>query len=199
VRIFRARENVVPSAGLERDQWVEDVCCRMASGNERSFEEFFAVYADRVFRLCLVLTHGNEHLSREILQMVMIRAARTVPICATEKKLWAWLSTVARNCFINHLRQEQKESIRMASRMYELESESLGSDSELFEALERSLEELDAGERSLIEAIYEKEMSHKMVAELWKSTPKSVENRIARLRRHLRDAILNKLKCYALF
>jgi RNA polymerase sigma-70 factor, ECF subfamily len=199
VRIFRSDNSAPPPAGPERDQWVANLCDRMAEGNEEAFEQFFRTYADRLYRLSITLTRGNEDLSRELVQSAIIRCARKTPHCVSEQKLWAWLSQVVRNSFIDHLRLGQNQSFDAVSLTDEWEGRSPDADAEMMQALNESVEELASEERWLIECLYEKRMSHAAVAELRKTTPKAVENRIGRLRCTLREAILKKLKSYALF
>ncbi|MGV3771900.1 MAG: RNA polymerase sigma factor [Verrucomicrobiales bacterium] len=200
MRIFRANDiGELAPIGIERDRWVECLSARLQIGDESAFRDFFEAYADRLFRFCIVLTRGNEDLSRDLLQQSMIKCARGMPRFSSERSLWAWLSKVARNGYIDHLRRESGRSFQAEWVATTLETESDDKETELMEALQSTLEELPSEEQRLLNAIYEQRLSHKKVAELANTTPKAVENKLCRLRSKLRQAIMNKLKAYAIF
>lgn len=188
------------SNSAQGDDWTSRVTVRIQSGSDAAFREFFEHYCDRLFRLFLSLTRGNEDLSRELLQRVFLKCARGMPLFQAEKKLWAWLSAVGRNCLIDHLRHDQARPFETELQIQDLERAAENdASSELISALEESLRELEPSDQKLIEAIYFEDQSQKKVAEESGVTSKAVESKLARLRRKLRSAILNKLQTYAFF
>src|SRR5262245_15770184 len=118
----------------------------IANGDEAAFREFYECYCDRLFRYLLVLTRGNEDLSRDLLQATMMQVVRNHREFRDEFHLWNWLAVIARNRFIDALRRIQRAPqliLLLPDEASELPTASLDeSDAALFDALDRCLMEL---------------------------------------------------------
>ena len=184
-----------------RDQFVRETTAAMATGSDAAWREFFENYFDQLYRHLLVLTRGNENLTRELAQHALLRVVRYIKPFENERVLWAWLRQLARSCHIDWLRREKKN---LGDLSLELLGDALPqetaeeSDEELFGALESGLSELDPSDRELIHSIYTDRLPHKKAAQLWNTSPKAIESRLARARQKLRKLILEKLNSYAL-
>src|SRR5437763_7638817 len=81
---------------------------RIAAGDEDSFAYFYARFFDRLFRYVLVMTRGDEQLSRELLQTTMLKAVRYLKPLSEEAILWSWLTQLAKTSYIDLLRSRKR-------------------------------------------------------------------------------------------
>jgi RNA polymerase sigma factor (sigma-70 family) len=169
---------------------VSELSREILAGNADAFEEFHQRYAARVYGLLMTLTAANDDLSRELLQTVMLRAARKFKPAADDEALWAWLATVARNALVDHLRREQRRSRREQNAQLRIVSDSPLATGDLTTALEQALAELDPDDQSLIQEFYFLERSQAAIAARSETTVKALQSRLARIRRRLKDIIL---------
>jgi RNA polymerase sigma factor (sigma-70 family) len=171
-------------------------------GSEAAFERFYELYSSRLYRWLLVLTRGSEDAAREVQQAVMIKAARKFRIFDTEAELWAWLSQVARNTYVDLIRKQARYS---TSSDFKFEpstpggSESSASsetaaEGQLLGFLDAGLSSLAPDDRQLIESIYFQERAQKEVAQAGGTTVKAVESKLARLRAKLRQFIVERMQ-----
>jgi RNA polymerase sigma-70 factor (ECF subfamily) len=164
----------------------------VANGDETAAREFFAKYFDRLFRYALVLTRGEEDLSREIVSETMIKAARHIKPMRTDGDVWRWLARIARNSFVDHCRKNQRRisTIPLEGSAGDVR---VDADGVLTSALNECLAELADEERKLVEQFYIEDQSQAELAEETHTTRKAVESRLARIRKKLRAAILQKI------
>src|SRR5688572_29934678 len=80
----------------------------VAAGDESAANNFFQRYCDRLFRYALVLTRGNEDLSREILSVTMIKAIRTMRVMRSDEDIWRWLTRIAWTSLVDHCRKNKR-------------------------------------------------------------------------------------------
>jgi RNA polymerase sigma-70 factor (ECF subfamily) len=189
-------EHVIPLP-REDDEQIRRMTAGMYEGEERAFEEFYDSYYDRLFRYLLLLTRGNEELTRELIQVTMTKAMGRPRRFDTEGQLWNWVAAIARNAFIDSIRRTRRTP-QIVSLLAEDNAEMAcvlpdDADGELLAVLENCISALDGEERELIESFYFKDGSHRSVAEERGLTPKAVESRLARVRQKLRQAVLQKL------
>jgi RNA polymerase sigma factor (sigma-70 family) len=182
-----------------RDERIRELTAAMANGSESAYREFYESYFDRLFRHLLVLARGDENLARELVQRVLLRVVRYVKGFENERVLWAWLKQLARSCHIDWLRRAGREPKEISVELLEeVLAQERDADQELLAALECGLGELEPSERELVCVAYFDEWPQKKIAESWKTTPKAIESRLARVRQKLRKLVLEKLKDYAL-
>jgi RNA polymerase sigma-70 factor (ECF subfamily) len=168
----------------------------IVGGDEPAFGRFYDLYSARLRRFSLILARGEELTAKEIHQTVMIKAARKFKVFATDGELWAWLSQVARNAFVDHVRRESR---RPKGDIIEISAAASsgtgpGNDARLVEWLERGLVCLAPEERALLESVYfEGRPQQKLAVESGKSL-KSIQSRLARTREKLRALILEIIR-----
>lgn len=170
---------------------------RLAAGDEAAFRGFHERYFDRLYRFVLVLAQGREPEAREALQETLLRVARYARPFADDQVFWCWLKRVARSAACDAGRKQHRYLSLL--RNYALRwaaVESAGEtdhDEELSERLEESLLALDPQDRHLIEGKYLRRASVRELAAQSGLTEKAVESRLLRLRRHLREQLLQHL------
>ena len=176
------------------------ITAAIQKGNEAAFQTFYEQYCDRLFRYLLVVTSGNEDLSRELMQTTMTKVVRAMKPIADERAFWSWLSTIARNAFLDVCRKSRRQprlvplSASEKEVIAPLAPTPAEEDLPLMQALDDCLGALEPGERQLIEAFYFSHDSQQTIAQRDHTTPKAVESRLARIRRKLRENILRQLR-----
>jgi RNA polymerase sigma-70 factor, ECF subfamily len=183
-----------------RDELVRSMTRGMQAGSQAAFARFYEMVFDPLYRVLLVQTKGDEDLSKELVQAVMIRTARHVHVFETERMLWGWLRQVARSCHVDWLRKKGREPQCVHLEVF---NESAAADNatngeELLSALERSIGQLEAGERELLHLAYFEGVTHKSMAEKLNTSAKAIESKLGRVRQKLRRMLLEKMKDYAL-
>jgi RNA polymerase sigma-70 factor (ECF subfamily) len=171
---------------------------RLAAGDEEAFREFHQLYFDRLYRFLLAVTRGQDEAARDALQETLLRVLRRPRVFHDEEVFWCWLKAVARNIARDGSRKHRRyfallERFALWRQAGRLEFTG-GDEQNLGALLQESLEELEAGERRLIEHKYLDGQSVRELSQLTGTTEKAVESRLLRLRRHLRRRILEKLK-----
>jgi RNA polymerase sigma factor (sigma-70 family) len=170
---------------------------RIAAGDEESFAFFYHHFFERLFRYVLVMTGGDEQLSREVLQSTMVKAARYLKPLAEEVVLWSWLTQLAKTAFIDLLRRSQRAPPFVSLEV--LNDTNLASDNPshpdavLEAALQNALELLPFEEQQLLRWTYFEDLSQKEIAASIQSTPKAVESKLARIRQKLRKILTTVL------
>ncbi len=175
-----------------------EITAAAGRGDENAFDQFYGMYADRMYRYLLVVTEGNEDLAREVCQESLLRVVRHLKPFPSDEDVWRWLSRIMRSAFIDAIRKgkrgqelEQKyarylQDILHASR--EEENESV-----LLTLLDKAVALLEPEDRTLVEGYYFDGYSQSDLAEQIGSTAKAVGMKLVRLRRQLKDIIMKEL------
>ena len=170
--------------------------CRLATaiarGDEAAFRELYDRYHGRLFRLALVLTHGNESLSGEAVQSAFVTAAGKLRRVESEAHLWNWLARVARQQLSRARRQQQDATVVGMAEFPDC-ADDRELDSVLEENLDTALQKMEVEERQLLEWFYFDGLSHKEIAAQLDTTPKAVSSRLERARARLRVALTRTL------
>ena len=183
------------------DDQIREITGAMTEGSDLAYRQFYEMYFDRLYRHLLVLTRGDETLTRDLLQQVLLRVVRYIKAFANERMLCAWLKQVARSCYVDWVRRHAKEPSPVAIELLADDiaaSSSEEADESLLSALDASLEQLAPDERELLKILYVDHWPHKKLATAWQTSGKAIESRVARVRQKLKKIILEKLKDYAL-
>jgi RNA polymerase sigma-70 factor, ECF subfamily len=162
---------------------------RISGGDEAAFEQFYDRFAPRVLGLAMVLASANQTIAAELLQATMIRAARKMKRFDSDEKLWAWLSTIARNAWLDHQRAESRRQAREQIAV----PDSPNADASLDAGLAQALNELEPDERQLIQAFYFQRQSQAAIAQAFGLSTRAVEARLARARQKMRKSITTAL------
>jgi RNA polymerase sigma factor (sigma-70 family) len=190
-----ARIVSLPETDGER---IRRLTIRMRDHDEVAFREFYETYCDRLYRYLIVLTRGNEGLSRDLLQESMTKIMKRMREFDNEAHLWNWMAMIARNRFIDWMRQNERAPkivpLIDARSDEGVTTLAVGSDQDLLDELDRCLLELEPQDRSLIERFYLQEGSYQSLAETDQSTAKAVESKLARIRQKLKAALFRRLR-----
>jgi len=163
-------------------------------GDEAAFRALYDRYHPRLFRLALVLGHGDESLAQDVVQTVFVTAAKKLRRAESEEHLWNWLARVARQHFTKTWRSRQRDPAMANAEMLTDDcAASAGPDSFLEEVLDGALKRLDAEEQQLIRIFYFDRLSQKEIADQLGTTPKAVSSRLERAREKLRTLIKRAL------
>jgi len=180
----------------ERIDWLQ-LTTRITAGDEAAFACFYEHFFERLFRYVLVMTRGDEQLSRDLLQQTMLKVVRYLKPFPDETILWSWLTQSAKTSFIDVLRRQERApefvALESVSPVSQPHDEQTDETLVLEAALERALKGLGTDEQELIQSVYFDELSHKQIAESTGSTPKAVESKLARVRQKLRKLLTGTL------
>lgn len=161
-------------------------------GDEAAFEVFHAGYADRMYRWLLVAARGDEEAARDVLQEALLRVIRHVPPMETAEDLWRWLAAVMRSAWIDRTRRDKRDD-KARPLLDDPASEERATDG-MFTLLDEALAALPSEDRLLLEQHYFQGASQADLAVRHESTLKALAMRLSRLRRKMRDFILEGLR-----
>ena len=164
-------------------------------GEADAFSRFYDLYSFRLYKFLLVLARGDETEASEVCQAVFIKLAKRCDAFDDERRLWAWLSVLAKNTFIDHCRSRQRWNRFVP--LDALPTEPNGHENPdhwLGEILREALAALPPDERELIQAAYVDKRPLRELADEAGQTYKAVESRLGRLRRKLKEQLLKDLR-----
>jgi len=171
---------------------------RMAGGDEMAWRIFYNAYFDRLWRYLLVVSSGREDAAREALQSTLVRVARHIKMFPDENAFWSWLTVLARTAFAD----ESKKQRRYLSFLDRFTGHSdiqrdgeadLQVGDQLKNRLERHVALLPPDERTIVEQKYFAHRSVCEIAEELQTTEKTIESKLSRIRKKLKDAMLAEL------
>jgi RNA polymerase sigma-70 factor (ECF subfamily) len=169
----------------------------MARGDETAFHEFYAAYFNRLLRYLLVVSRGNEEVSRDALQLAFVRVARHVRRFESEPAFWSWLTVLARSSIVDETRKRSRYQALLA-RFIEHTPEAADShssaDQRFLELVREELAALPAEERELMERKYFGREPIRTLADERDLTEKAMESRLLRIRRKLKTAVLDRMR-----
>ncbi len=170
----------------------------MKEGEEWAFREFHRRYFDRLYRLALVLTRGDESVARDVVQDAACRVVRYVRRFEEEEAIWCWLTALVRSS-VRDAGRKQRRYWRLladyAARWLPILVPGAPDPDRLLEqTLMACLSDLEATDRALVEGKYLARLSVRALAERHGLTEKAVEGRLTRARRQLREQAMNRLK-----
>jgi RNA polymerase sigma-70 factor, ECF subfamily len=171
----------------------------MADGDETAYRDFYDAYFDRLLRYLLVVTGGNEESAREALQLALLRVVRHIKAFETEEIFWSWLTVLARSAFADETRKRRRYFAFLDRFTRDQETgpaamDNGEADEQLRVLLESKLTALPEDERQLVERKYILRQSVREIADGQQTTEKAVESKLSRIRRKLKEAVLDELK-----
>jgi len=178
---------------------IPSLSARLARGEESAFQDFYALYFDRLLRYLLVVTRGNEQAARDALQAALVRVVRHAKPFDAEEKFWSWLTVLARSALADEGRKRRRYFAFLERFTQQQESAPAAlndgeADEQLRALLDRKLTALPEDERQLVEQKYLLHQSVRVIADGQQTTEKAVESKLSRVRRKLKDAVLVELK-----
>ena len=174
---------------------LRDLTTAIRRGDEVSFSRFHDVYSLRLYKYLIVLAKGDDAEARDVLQIVALKLAKKMQTFDDESRLWAWMSRLARNAFIDHRRSRKRDHnlISLDDLPVDL-SDSAATETRLSASLSRALESFTPEETELLRAAYIDEVPLQALADESGQTYKALESRLGRLRKKLKLTLLNRLR-----
>ena len=189
-------EVLLPAAvETRKEPELREMTAAIRRGNEEAFTRFHGLYSLRVYKYLLVMAKGDEAEAREVLQIVVVKAARKMEVFDNEGKLWTWLCRMARNAFVDRYRTRCRD--RRFVPLEELTHEELETgttDHQLSRCVTEALEAFTPEESELLRAAYIDERPLQELADEAGQTYKAVESRLGRLRKKLKEILLERLQ-----
>jgi len=171
----------------------------MSRGDENACRTFYNAYFSPLLRYLLVVARGDEEAAREALHLAFVRASRHIKPFQTEPALWGWLTLLARSAFTDEYRKRSRYFAFLQRFFLHTKTERAlardpGSGDRLNLFLEKALATLPGDEQSLIEQKYFAKQSVRDIATAQQTTEKTIESKLSRIRRKLKQAILDDLE-----
>ncbi len=190
--------DIMPQTGPGQEPDIARLTGRMVKGDEMAYRTFYELYFNRLLRYLLVVMGGQEEAAREAIQLTLLRVVRHIRVFDSEAILWSWLTVLARSSIVDEERKRSRY-LSFLDRFFErqqIDAESAGCDTDahLLALLERNLAALPEDDRHLIVQKYLHSGSVRDLASDRQSTEKTIESRLGRIRKQLREAILKQLK-----
>lgn len=183
----------LPATSGEPD--LRELTAAIRRGDEAAFSRFHDLYSLRLYKYLLVLAKGDEAEAREVLQNVVLKLAKKMQTFDDESRLWAWMSRLARNAFVDRCRSRQRDRGHIS--LDELPSEAIQPqliENRLSACLSHALESFSPEETELLRAAYIDERPLQTLADEAGQTYKALESRLGRLRKKLKLTLLNHLR-----
>lgn len=163
----------------------------MKALDEVAYKEFFHRYYHRLWSYLNVVSKGDERFVEDALQTTFTRIVKNIREFDTEKSLWRWISTIARNAYFDCCRKEN--TFQRMIRKFRIDPIDRQSENETTETelhyLDTARSKLSSDEQALIQYKYIERQTHKEIAQITNSTAKAVESKLARVRQKLRNHV----------
>jgi RNA polymerase sigma-70 factor (ECF subfamily) len=168
---------------------------RLVAGEEAAWRAFHAQYFDRLLRYLFVLCRGDEQAARDALQAALVKIVRHMRRFDREEVLWSWLTVVARSCVVDDSRRQSRyRALLDRYTGFFRAPVAPAADEPLADLLDECLKTLPEPDRALLAAKYHDGQPTAALAARAGCSEKAIESRLARLRRHLKDQLLVRLR-----
>ena len=171
-----------------------DWTLRLAQGEDEAWLWFHRRYYLALLRYASQLA-GNPSNASEIVQQGYLRVARHIRPFTSERDFWNWLCCVVRCVVVDHGRNASRRLVLLEKfahwRAAQAQEDVQWPDAAQPAAVlaEEALGRLPGDEAALLRRKYCDGWSTQELAEHLGTTPKAIENRLARLRERLREII----------
>jgi RNA polymerase sigma-70 factor, ECF subfamily len=132
---------------------------------------------------------GQRELAEDVTQEVWFRAVRDWRRTGAPANPLGWLTTVAHNLILNHLRRRENlplDSVSPAEVLAAVESDTVSDSAEIATAVSHALTRLPKAEAALLEAFHYDRSKVSQLAESYGISERAVEGRLRRARERLR-------------
>ena len=173
----------------------EQIIGRVRGGETRVFGELVQRYQDPVFGMALRLLGGRGD-AEDVAQEVFLRVYRGLDSFKGEAKFSTWLYRITYNLCADWLRRNSRadrraamieEAVEVADGRVNLEEGIL--ESETRDKVRRALNGLDERYRNVVVLLYYQKMSYEQIAAVLELPMKTVETRLYRARKLLRESL----------
>jgi RNA polymerase sigma-70 factor (ECF subfamily) len=142
----------------ELDQDESGLMARAQAGDMAAFEALVQIYAPRAWRLAARLVGPSD--APDVVQQAFVSAWQALPRFRAGQPFWPWLSTIASNRALNHLRSRKVQDEPPAS----LADPAMGPEGLAVQAdrarhVRAAVEQLPATARTIVTLHYQEDMS----------------------------------------
>jgi len=183
----------VQSSDTKLDAEARRLAAGVARGDERTFQELYDRYQERLFRFALVLSHGDEIVAGEMVQSVFVIAAAKLRAVEGEQHLWNWLALVGRQQIFKTQKRQKRDAAILGMARSPDTTHPDTADKKLEDALDAALTELTDEDQLIVEWFYFDGLSHQQMADRMGTTTKAVSSRLERIRATLRRRVQHSL------
>ncbi len=163
-------------------------------GREDAFDAFYSGYADRMYRYLLVSSKGDEERARDVLQDALLRVVRHLPPLDAAEDLWRYLATIMRSSLVDQFRRSNRNPGSHIASPEPADRPEERANDRMFALLDDALAALPIDDRRILEQHYFQGASQAEIAGRNESSLKGLSMRLSRLRRRMRDFILEGLR-----
>ncbi|NKB33276.1 MAG: sigma-70 family RNA polymerase sigma factor [Pseudomonadales bacterium] len=170
-----------------------DLTRRMKRLEDASFEQFFRLYYRRLWAYLSVMSQGDSNHIEEALQRTLEQVVKHIRVFNKENELWAWLSVIARNAYLDLYRRQRRLSRLREAMQTIVQAQVNDNPAERhieIQRLDDALMLLDESEQSLVRKKYFEGYSYRQIAQCLGLTEKAVESKLARTRTKLRQLLV---------
>src|SRR5215831_16608994 len=165
---------------------VDDVVRRAQLGDVDAFEQLYRTHVGAVYALCRRMV-GDEREARDLVQDVFVRTWQRLPTFRGQSALATWIHRLAVNVVLEQLRSAKRETLRFLDDADDALLPARATEHRLDTAmdLDRALEQLPAGARSVFVLHDIHGYSHDEIAEMTGIAPGTARAQLWRARRAL--------------
>jgi RNA polymerase sigma factor (sigma-70 family) len=163
-------------------------------GREDAFDAFYSGYADRMYRYLLVSSKGDEERGRDVLQDALLRVVRHLPPLDAPEDLWRYLVTIMRSSLVDQFRRRSRNPGSNVASPEPVDRPEERANDRMYALLDDALAALPIDDRRILEQHYFQGASQAEIAGRNESSLKGLAMRLSRLRRRMRDFILEGLR-----
>jgi RNA polymerase sigma-70 factor (ECF subfamily) len=191
----RSYGDTVPGGAESQQQGDARLIERVQKGETRCFAELVSLYQDQVFSMALRFVR-REKDAEDIAQEAFLRAYRGLDGFRKDAKFSTWLYRITWNLCADWLRRNRKpgrkpvsisDTADLADGRVDLEQGLLAKEEK--EKVRAALDGLDEKYRTVIVLLYYQKMSYDQIAAVLEVPVKTVETRLYRARRLLRESL----------
>src|SRR5262245_38716630 len=163
-------------------------------------EQLQRVYSDAIDSLYRYVSRrcgGQRELAEDLTQEVWLRAVRDWRRNGVPDNPLAWLTTVARNLIINHLRRREGVSLDRLSKddiLAAVENNTVGDSAEIARLVNEALARLPKKEAQLLESFHYDRYGMAQLAQAYGTSERAIEGRLRRARERLRRELESTFK-----
>jgi len=181
--------------GLEAAPSLAEWTHRLAEGDEAAWDWFHERYYLPLLRYA-AFRSGNASSASEVVQLAYLRVARHARPFDDAAIFWGWLCCLVRCAAVDHGRNVTRRAVLLEKFAHWRAAQSGEDDSfhpfatDGTALAEEALSKLPEDDAALLRRKYYEGCSTNDLAAALGTTPKAIENRLARLRERLREIIL---------
>ena len=166
---------------------------------EEQLRRIYAETIDVLYAYASRRCGGQRELAEDVTQEVWLRAVRDWARTGVPEKPLGWLTTVAHNLILNHLRRRDLlgvalDSVSPAEVLAAVEDNKVSDSAEVASVVGEALTRLPKAEAQLLEAFHYERRKVSQLAETYGISERAVEGRLRRARERLRHELEITLK-----